>query len=368
MLQFVDVEPHVWGNFLAKWKEKHDKEYTTKYKHPYEALIERRPDLPYIQLTCENTHTALPYIDIVNEILEYYVANDTLTEDAAHDTGEATTAELLAEPQNVIREAYDKLREAKYPLTLPFDLWLETVRQFCNYFETPLSDLLEVFRRSDDLFAPTQPYDRARIFIESLGISPAEFAIFSDSEPLKLGKWHELYGYPRAKIEASSNSVNATVNVPNSLARLFSIGDKCRYYDVGTGNFQNEQKEISKIGIKDSGGQGQVIITFSGTWTTPAKKGDVLVLANVQDLLKSAKVLSRRLGVTYKELIEIIQTGFVNPQLDKLMILYNLKVSIQSVRFCRNLQNKTFYDQNKDLLDGLYHRFGHGVGQAISKR
>ena len=48
LLQFVDVEPHVWGNFLAKWKEKHDKEYTTKYKHPYEALIERRPDLPYV--------------------------------------------------------------------------------------------------------------------------------------------------------------------------------------------------------------------------------------------------------------------------------------------------------------------------------
>lgn len=352
LLQFVDIEPHVWGNFLARWDKDHPKQaYTTKYKNPYEALIERRPDLPYIQLTCENTHTALPYIDIVNEILEYYVANDTLTEDAARDTGESTTAELLAEPRNVIREAYDKLREAKYPLTLPFDLWLETVRQFCNYFETPLSDLLEVFRRSDDLFAPTQSCDRAHIFIESLGISPAEFAIFSDSEPFKLGQWHKLYGYPRAKIQASSNSVNATVNVSNSLARLFSIEDKCRYYDAATGNLQNDQMEISTVGAKDSGGQGQVVITFSGTWTIPPKIGDVLVLANVQDLLKSAKALSRRLGVTYKELIEIIQTGFVNPQLDKLVILYNLKVSIQSVDFCRNPKNKTFYDQNKDLLD-----------------
>ena len=45
-------------------------------KKPYYALIERRPDLPHIPLTCENTSTALPYIDITNEILEYYVANN----------------------------------------------------------------------------------------------------------------------------------------------------------------------------------------------------------------------------------------------------------------------------------------------------
>ena len=110
------------------------------------------------------------------------------------DTGEATTAELLAEPQNVMREAYDKLRETHYPLNLPFDLWIETVRQFCDYFETPLAHLLEVFRSSDNLFGPTQrTYDRSSIFIESLGLSPAEEQIFID--PDSLAKWHELYGF-----------------------------------------------------------------------------------------------------------------------------------------------------------------------------
>ena len=139
LLQFLDAEEEVWGNFLAYWQEQHNnQEYTAQFKKPYDALIERRPDLPHIPLTCENTNVALPYIDIVNEILEYYVANDKLTKDAARDTGEATTAELLAEPQNVIVEAYKKLRTAPYPLTLPFDLWLETVRRFCEYFENPL--------------------------------------------------------------------------------------------------------------------------------------------------------------------------------------------------------------------------------------
>jgi Neuraminidase-like domain/Salmonella virulence plasmid 28.1kDa A protein/Putative peptidoglycan binding domain len=278
LLQFVDTEPAVWDNFLERWAASHNNEaYTARYKKPYEALIERRPDLPHIQLTCENTTTALPYIDIVNEILEYYVAHDTLAEDAAHDTGEATTAELLAEPQNVIREAYDKLREARYPLALPFDLWLETVRQFCAYFETPLARILEVFRPGDDLLAPTQPFDRAAIFVESLGLSPSEAAIFTNPDPL--AAWHELYGFASAN-DATTVAVDADTN-----------------------------QRID---------------------------------------LNSAKALSRRLGVTYKEIVEIVQTHFVNPQLQSIVLLPKLGVTIQDARFYAD--HKAFFEQNKDLI------------------
>jgi ABC toxin N-terminal region/Salmonella virulence plasmid 28.1kDa A protein len=278
LLQFIDTEPEVWGNFLAHWRDTHNnQDYTAKYKKPYDALIERRPDIPHIPLTCENTNTALPYIDIVNEILEYYVANGKLEEKAAHDTGETTTAELLAEPQNVIREAYDKLREARYPLDLPFDLWIETARQFCNYFETPLARVLEVFRPSDELFGTTQSFDRFSIFIESLGLSSTELALFVDAAPL--AKWHELYGFTTAA-EAVTEATEPTT--------------------------------------------GQRID------------------------LNSAKALSRRLGVTYKEIAEIIQTGFVNPNLTSLGLLYKIGTTIHEARFYED--HKTFYEQNKDLI------------------
>src|SRR5262249_41867193 len=39
-----------------------------------DALLARRPDLQYIALDCANTTTTLPYIDLVNEILENVVA------------------------------------------------------------------------------------------------------------------------------------------------------------------------------------------------------------------------------------------------------------------------------------------------------
>ena len=93
----------------------------------------------------------------------------------------------------MIRDAYDKLREARYPLTLPFDLWIETVRQFCNYFETPLARVLDVFRPSDDLFAPAQAV-RPRQHLHGV-----VRALTGRSGPLhrrrSAVKWHELYGY-----------------------------------------------------------------------------------------------------------------------------------------------------------------------------
>jgi hypothetical protein len=268
LLQFLDVEAPVWENFLAMWKKNHG---NSDYPHvdaggkamkPYDVLFKRRPDLSNIQLTCANTQTALPYIDIVNEILEHYVAYGKLTESAAHDTGEATTPELLAEPQHVIAEAYAQVQQARYPLDLPFDLWIETVRRFCDAFETPLWRLLDVFRPGDELFAPAQPFDRASIAIESLGLSPAEYALFTDPAPL--ARWHELYGYSTAAAATTAAT------------------------DAGTG------QRID---------------------------------------LNSAKALSRRLGVTYKELVEIVQTGFVNPKLGELAILYKLGMTVQDVMF-----------------------------------
>ena len=55
--------------------------------------------------------------------------------------------------------------------------------------------------------------------------------------------------------------------------------------------------------------------------------------------LNSAKALSRRLGLTYKEIVEIVKTGFVNPKLAKLALLYKLGVSIQDARFYLDHKN-----------------------------
>jgi hypothetical protein len=235
LLQFLDRDPKVWQSTLTDWKAKHrdangqalpypfknsaERDAFLSHWHaahpgepdpdtqrtPYDVLIERRPDLPHIALTCENTNTALPQIDLTNEIFEYYVANNRLGGDAARNTSGVTTAELLAEPQYAITEAYAALQAARYPLALPFDLWIETARAFCGYFDAPLWQLLETFRRRDDLFAATETYDRAAIFCESLGLSPSELAIFTNHDPLS--EWFKLYGF-----DAAAKALNEAVD------------------------------------------------------------------------------------------------------------------------------------------------------------
>jgi Neuraminidase-like domain/Salmonella virulence plasmid 28.1kDa A protein len=198
LLRFLDPDAVQWNAFLAAWKDNHNQQnYTDKYLKPYDALVLSRPDLPNLPLTCENTNTVLPYIDVVNEILEYFIANGKLDASATYDTGEALSADLLAEPQNILPQAYATLNSALYPLGLPFDLWIETVRRFLGYFKTPLWSLLEVFKVADplELFpdANNYPYYRAAILAEYLGISPAEYALFTNTDPL--ASWFKLYGY-----------------------------------------------------------------------------------------------------------------------------------------------------------------------------
>lgn len=223
-----------WSVFLEKWREKHGGPY--EGVKPFDELDRRRPDIAQLPLTCENTNTVLPYIDLVNEILELRVAGLPLSDDA-RDTGSAKTEDLLAEPQQLLPKAYEELKKARCPLALPFDLWTETVRRFLGYFGVPFAQVLELFRPGEALFAPNEnpvAYYRDTVFGEQLGLSAVERRVFTDAQ--EHAEWYRLYG---------------------------------------------EESDAAAL-----------------------------------NLAKSAKQLSRRLGVTYKELIDLAQSGFVNLRLD----------------------------------------------------
>lgn len=100
MIQFLDKDPDEEGNKGAN------------------ILFKRRPDLERIKLSCQNTNTMLPYIDLVIEVLENAVS--TKKDFSYQTTG--TTEQLQAMPENINQEAYDKLKTAVYPFNLPFNL------------------------------------------------------------------------------------------------------------------------------------------------------------------------------------------------------------------------------------------------------
>ncbi len=164
--------------------------------NPQDVLLGRRPDLQYLPLTCANTNTALPYIDLVNETLEYFVGNGlSLDGYQGHDTGDAvTTAELLASPQYVDDAAYATLQDAFFPPPLPFSRPLALLRLHLATLGVALPDAMAALRANDQLVNSGSPasYGWSDILIEQLGISRDEYQLFTDPS-LGLG---DLWGIP----------------------------------------------------------------------------------------------------------------------------------------------------------------------------
>lgn len=119
--------------------------------HPLE-LRNRRPDLWSLDLSCENTNTLVPYLDIINEILEAFVAKDLTsrpTERAAIQKG-----------------VYRKLAIAQDSFEQPFVLPLRRIEAYLSHFDRIRADVACV------LGVDEKTYARVR-----LGLSLTEWAL-----------------------------------------------------------------------------------------------------------------------------------------------------------------------------------------------
>lgn len=162
------------------------------------ALFDRRPDIQHLPLTCENTNTALPYIDIVNETLEYYVANLntplSLQGFVGHDTKGVATADLLASPQFVIDAAYATLKTAWFPAPLPFNRELEMLRRLFSKFDVPLPQAMEGLCQTSALERGANTYGWRDILMEDIGLSREQARVLTDGT-LTL---NQIAGFPAA--------------------------------------------------------------------------------------------------------------------------------------------------------------------------
>ena len=145
---------------------------------PADKLFSRRPDLQYLPLTCDNTNTPIPTIDLVNEILEINVAAafQIPVNVRSYDSTGITADVLRAVPQNVIDAVYDAqsgpcLANQVYPFTLPFHRPLAVVRTY-------LDQLGATYRDVYASFGPLAPSDLTRdehLAAEDLGLSVFQF-------------------------------------------------------------------------------------------------------------------------------------------------------------------------------------------------
>ena len=203
-----------------------------------QVLFARRPDLGELELSCNNTNITLPYLDLVNEVLEGAVAprafdldvglaaqdlpGGVITQDLSdaftaagfpltagaqlredtpgsrwsiRDDGRrfaivrgtayrvtvalqtsGTAREREANPEHVHPAAYVPLAAEPYPWGLPYDTWLDEVRVFLEPLGVDRVTLMRDFGRPGD----PEAVDMAA---ERLGLAPGETGLLTGAVP-----------------------------------------------------------------------------------------------------------------------------------------------------------------------------------------
>ncbi len=139
-----------------------------------DILYKRRPDLGDIELNCKNINTIMPYVDLVNEILESAVREVSNT----HQTN-WSPEELRAQPEHLDPAAYHPLANAIYPWILPFNLWLEEARTYLGHLKVKRHELMDIFRKDDPAITPS----KRDIAAEYLNLTPRDREIIVGEAP-----------------------------------------------------------------------------------------------------------------------------------------------------------------------------------------
>ncbi len=141
-----------------------------------DAFLFRRPEVQNIALDCSNTNVTLPYIDLVNEILEAIVAPPPPPPPPIIIDTLGTSAERRAIPQNISQAAYVATQGAIFPLTLPFDLPFAQTSAYLAAMGMSRPAVMALFAG-----APSGP-GAAAIACANLGINPEMQALIDGTD------------------------------------------------------------------------------------------------------------------------------------------------------------------------------------------
>ncbi len=130
-------------------------------------LFRRRPDIYKVLLNCRNTNVPIPYIDIVNEVLENFIKNYPDVGTPEFNT-ELSADEILTYPENLDTSVYDTISGNCFPWHLPFNLNMEEIRGYLGFVSLPRWKLMESFGRTDG--SNYSPYNAIDIYLEFINI------------------------------------------------------------------------------------------------------------------------------------------------------------------------------------------------------
>ncbi|AUX48445.1 hypothetical protein SOCE26_099790 [Sorangium cellulosum] len=295
---------------------------------PKRTLFERRPDLEDIELTCANTNTVLPYIDLVNEVLEAVVApldfTIGLTPETLDDAKDGDAAALgalrsaLGAEGYVLSERAVVSRSAAHTPAIPE--WIvedDAIRLRIRGGAAPLAvvpalqtsgtnDSLEVFPEHFNRDAYDVLAEAVFPFHLPLALGREEVDIFLKQRNIRK---HEI-------LEAfSTSSVEAKLLDPNIALAYLSLTPSEAQAILGEGRPAWEY-----WGFEISPGAGSVTIrrpdkpTLSITAHAPETESDPDTRPAWVKLVTLVPVFLHRTGLSYQELLDLLDTRFVHVQ------------------------------------------------------
>jgi len=328
---------------------------------PLVSLFQRRPDLGDLELSCENTDTELPYIDLVNEIMERYVvykadyAAAKSNNENAFNVVRETTQELLAEPQHTNYLAYCYLKNnAYYPFNLPFHQPIETARIFLNYLGTSRYEVMDTFRSAHEVIPEreTTPQQLPDTCACVDGKPPKNFchklptlSLTKTDDPL-IEKSHEEVLKRAVDAEFLGLTQEEYIILTKEAFWKKDYFEHTLGIDLKPENYQNNigvqapwiyygyESEEAMLGKNDDSRTGHAGLSFVKNEFLP------------------------RTGLQYTDLVELLKTRFINPLYPKGMALElfeNIRASYGYLKSLvkddpRSTDKETKY---KDLIDFL---------------
>ena len=151
---------------LLRFLQEVRKDGNAKSPTLFSTLAQRRPDLQYLQLSCANTNTTIPYIDLVIEQLEYFVLNVNgkaakIADDFTRYNSAPVTGSKKPQPQprNVNTNVYKTyLLPKKAPmLQLPFNYAVDTARVIFSALGTSREAILSAFSSDEAMWNNMNP-------------------------------------------------------------------------------------------------------------------------------------------------------------------------------------------------------------------
>jgi hypothetical protein len=292
---------------------------------PKKTLFLRRPDLADIEITCPNTDKALPYIDLVNEVLESVVA--PLSFALPGSFTQSSFANAVAGDSTTLAQLRLAWQTAGFPLTDHFVVKVSAASQ------KPPTPTIREWVLEDDAWRFTirgaappftvSPSPQTSVTNDALEVFPEHFnpaayallasAVFPFNLPLSLGR-EEVSIFLRAK-NAPQHEILESFTTADFLTTLATEQDALAYLHLSAdeasallGTTPGKQawdywglSNASDVKVPRPD-QPTVDITFHTDAQLPA-----WVKA-----LSLVPVFLHRTGLTYQQLLDLLDTEFVH--------------------------------------------------------